>query len=156
MTPPTDHSFATDDEIPWFSADGVGLELPDRCVGFVARYWPEGARDGAGELVIDPHTGGPLVMPARVSLGEFCWRLGARVGRYELTALDARYQPLGLVAVRALTSTMAQRSREDAAAEVAVCDATAIAEAVRLILGPLLEQAGPLLHGLRVGKGLPS
>ena len=28
MTPPTDHSFATDDEIPWFSADGVGLELP--------------------------------------------------------------------------------------------------------------------------------
>jgi hypothetical protein len=101
MTPPTDHSFATDDEIPWFSADGVGLELPDRCVGFVARYWPEGARDGAGELVIDPHT-------------------------------------------------------EDAAAEVAVCDAAAIAEAVRLILAPLLERMGPLGVGFGVGRGLPS
>ena len=153
MTPPTDDRFATDDEIPWFSADGRGLELPELCVGFVVRYWPEGARS-AGELVIDEHTGGPLVMPARVSTGEFCWRLGARVGRYELTALDARYQPLGLVAVRVITSTMAQRSREEAATEAAACDATAIAETVRLILVPLLERVGPLVAGF--GKGLPS
>jgi hypothetical protein len=66
------------------------------------------------------------------------------------------YQPLGFVAVRALTSTMAQRSREDGAAEVAVCDAAAIAEAVRLILAPLLERVGPLGVGVGVGRGLPS
>ena len=156
MTPPTDDRFATDDEIPWFSADGRGLELPDQCVGFVVRYWPEGAHGGVGELVIDEHTGGPLVMPARVSLGEFCWRLGARVGRYELAALDERYQPLGLVAVRAITATMAQRSRDDMATEVAACDAAAIAETVRLILAPLLDRVGPLVAGVGFGKGLPS
>lgn len=143
------------DPICWYGPEGFGLELPRGCVGFVVRYWPAGAR-GIGELVIDDDTGGPLLLPARLTQQEFCTSLVGRVGRYRLAPIDAGRRPLGeRFAMMSITAAMAERARllaacfesaalADAAVQVAAASArmAAVVTTARRDLAEMRRQFG--------------
>lgn len=81
-------SAATDvSAIRWHDVDGYRLDLLTSCAGFLVRWSADGR--SRGELVINEDTGGPLVLPVRITPPELCARLGDRVGYYLLSPVDA-------------------------------------------------------------------